>query len=216
VTGSLTTCLLFLEEFPTVDDWVNNGKINGVRYESGFDKEIFIPYEGGHDGFRESNPFLNGTFNKDEIVKTAQSTDGIAKRYADITGGTTIYGSQPANPWKAPEKKRGHAWAPQFGATVFLTDNTRIYARYSQFARFANLFEATQAAYGWGKGSTLGDAATKPERAYNLEIGYAHDFANYFPSLHYADFRINYFKNIIKDYMDRDYRFNIVHGAEVD
>jgi len=173
-----------------------------------------MPYEGGHEGFRANNPFLNGTFDKDEIVKTTQSTDGVAKRYAEITGGTAIYGPQPSNPWKAPERKRGHAWAPQFGATAFLTDNTRIYARYSQFARFANLFEATQAAYGWGKGSTLGDAATKPERAYNLEIGYAHDFTNYFPSLHYADFRINYFRSIIKDYMDRDYRFNIVHFKE--
>jgi len=201
----------FLDEYPTADDFVNSGKINGVRY--GYEKEILMPYTGSHEGFRANNPFLNGTFNKDETVETTQSTDGAARRYLNVTGGKNqiIYGASPSNPWKAPERKRGHAWAPQFGATIFLTDNVRIYARYAQFARFANLFEATQAAYGWGDGSTLGDAATKPERAYNWEVGYTHDLTSYFPNLNYADFRINYFNSTIIDYMDRDYRFNIVH-----
>jgi len=34
---------------------------------------------------------------------------------------------------------------------------------------------------------------------------------SYFPDLNYADFRINYFNSTIRDYMDRDYNFNIVH-----
>jgi len=199
----------FLEEFPTVDDYVNSGKINGVLYESGFDKEIFIPYTGTHKGFAAKNPFLNGML--DEMVATTQNPDGVAKKYSRIGNDTYVFGSQPSDPWKAPEKIRGHAWTPQFGATAFLTDNIRVYARYAQFSRFPSIFESTQMVRG-GLGSPLrGSTATRPERAYNWEVGYAHDLTSYFPNLNYADFRINYFNSTIRDYMDRDYNFNIVH-----
>jgi len=200
----------FLEEFPTVDDYVNDGKINGVRYENN-DKEILVPYTGTHKGFAANNPFLNGTIDLNEMVATAQSPDGVAKKYGEHFGYSYVPGSSPSDPWKAPEKIRGHAWTPQFGATAFLTDNIRVYARYTQFSRFPSIFESTQMVRG-GLGSTLrGSAATRPERTYNWEIGYAHDLTSYFPDLNYADFRINYFNSKIRDYMDRDYNFNIVH-----
>jgi len=60
------------------------------------------------------------------------------------------------------------------------------------------------------RGGRGGYPANGPERAYNWEIGYAHDLSSYFPSLRYADFRINYFNSTIRDYIDRDYNFNIV------
>jgi len=201
----------FLDEYPTADDFVNSSKINGVRYGV---KEVLIPYAGNHKGFAANNPFLNGTINLNEMVATTQSPDGVAKKY----GESAAYGdvvTSPSTPWKAPEKLRGHAWAPQFGMTVFLTDNARAYVRYSEFARFASLFEATQTIIGTALSSEkLGNAATKPERAYNWEVGYAHDFTGYFSSLQHADFRINYFRSTIKDYMDRDYNFNIVHFSK--
>jgi len=200
----------FLAEYPTADDFVNSGKINGVRYEIS-DKEILVPYTGNHKGFAAKNPFLNGTINLNEMVATSQSPDGAAKRYREHVGYGYVFGSEPSNPWEAPKKIRGHAWAPQFGATAFLTNNVRVYARYAQFSRFPSIFESTQMVRG-ALGSPLqGSAATRPERAYNWEVGYSHDLTSYFPSLNYADFRINYFNSTIRDYMDRDYNFNIVH-----
>jgi len=91
-----------------------------------------------------------------------------------------------------------------------LTDNARVYARYAEFSRFPNLFESTQIVRG-GLSSMRGNTATRPERAYNWEIGYAHDLSSYFPDLLYADFRINYFNKTIRDYIDRDDNFNVVH-----
>ncbi|KXU38491.1 receptor [Ventosimonas gracilis] len=200
----------FLAEFPTADDYVNDGKINGVRYQTS-DKEILVPYTGNHKGFAANNPFLNGTIDLNEMVATTQSPDGVAKKYGDSFGHTYVSGAPPPNPWQAPEKIRGHAWAPQFGATAFLTDNIRVYARYAQFSRFPSIFESTQMVRG-ALGSPLrGSAASRPERAYNWEVGYAHDLTRYFPGLNYTDFRINYFNSTIRDYMDRDYNFNIVH-----
>jgi len=199
----------FLDEFPTADDFVNSGKINGARY--GDVKEILIPYTGDHKEFAAKNPFLNGAINLNEMVSTTQNPDGIAKRYIASPNSHYVFGSQPSNSWEAPKKIRGHAWTPQFGATAFLTDNIRVYARYAQFSRFPSIFESTQMVRG-GLGSPLrGSTATRPERAYNWEVGYAHDLTSYFPSLNYADFRINYFNSTIRDYMDRDYNFNIVH-----
>jgi len=79
-----------------------------------------MPYYGTHKGFAANNPLLNGIINKGEMVATTQNQDGTAKRYQD--GSFTYdhaYGEYPDNPWKAPERKHGHAWMPQFGATVF-------------------------------------------------------------------------------------------------
>jgi len=199
----------FMDRYPTVDDYVHDMKSALYYYPDPFSKnEVLMPYTGTHKGFRANNPFLNGTLDPNEMVDTIQSPSGRAKKY-NIDGIRDVLGPSPANPWQQPEKKRGHAWMPQFGVTLFPTENTRIYVRYAEFARFANLFEATQSARS-RKGGELATAATSPERAYNWEVGYTHDLSPYLSGLRYADFRINYFHSVIKDYIDRDYRFNIV------
>jgi hemoglobin/transferrin/lactoferrin receptor protein len=50
----------------------------------------------------------------------------------------------------------------------------------------------------------------RPEHSYNWEVGYAHDLRRYFEDWRHADFKINYYNNTIRDYVDRDYNFNIV------
>jgi len=47
----------FLEKYPTVDDFINEGKIDGVRYATGPPKEIRMPYTGTHKGFAANNLF---------------------------------------------------------------------------------------------------------------------------------------------------------------
>jgi len=201
----------FLKRCPTAEVCANNAKVNGVYYQTGPPKEVFIPYTGTHKDFAANNPFLNGTMDPNEMVETTQSPDGVAKRYTSIGSQTYVFESAAGDPWQAPKKMRGHAWTPQFGATAFLTDNIRVYARYAEFARFPSIFESTQMVRGGFASPLRGNAATKPERAYNWEVGYVHDLTSYFPNLHYADFRINYFNSTIRDYIDRDYSFNIVH-----
>ena len=203
----------FLQQYPTAESFMTANRINGVRYKNEA-KTLVVPVphaSGSYEGFADANPFLNGTFNVNEQAATTLTASGNAPRYI-VDGGQTVYGPAPTDPWKKPEKKRGHAWAPQLGATLFLTDSARVYARYSEFVRFPSLYEATQAA--WGIGGNITNAVSRPEHAYNWEVGYVQDLTPYLPSLKHADVRLNYFDNRIRDYMDRDYFFNIVQFHE--
>lgn len=204
--GEELAALIMAEYYGDRDSYINTGKINGYRYEQTY---VDIPYNGTHEGFAANDPFLNGTIDINEQVQNAQGTSGSVNKYI-IGSRTTVQGSAPANPWQKPEKKKGHAWAPQFGITAFLTDNARLYARYAEFIRFPTIFEDTQAAWGYAGGSGVTGAASKPEHAYNWEIGYVHDLRGLFRRVQHADFRINYFDNQIRDYIDRDHNFNIV------
>ncbi|WP_418648633.1 TonB-dependent receptor domain-containing protein [Thauera butanivorans] len=204
----------FLSWAPTPEVYADYDKINGVRYSQPNDREsidIRFPNVGTHKGFADANPFRNGTIDPDEQVDTAQSPTGKANRYINLH--PSKYGALPADmdPWQQPGKIRGHGWAPQLAASIFLTDSARVYARYSEFVRFPNLHEATQGAWGYGSQTTR---ATGPEHAYNWEIGYVQNLRPWLPELEYADFRVNYFNNRIEDYIDRDYFFNIVQFKE--
>jgi len=138
----------------------------------------------------------------------------VDKYIASISNRKPVYQdeSEISNKWEEPKKQKDHAWVPHIGLTAFITDDIRLYARYNEFVRFPSLFESSMALAGGSKRST--GTANRPEHAYNWEIGYVHNLSSYFPSLEYADIKINYFNNRIKDYIDRDWDFNTVQFDE--
>lgn len=190
----------------------HEGKINGYRYT---EETVFVPSGESHKGFTANNPFTNGEIDSAEQVTDAQGKTGTVNKYIASTGDRKpVYQdeSEIANKWEEPKKQKDHAWVPHIGLTAFITDDIRLYARYNEFVRFPSLFESSMALAGGSKRST--GAANRPEHAYNWEIGYVHNLSSYFPSLEYADVKINYFNNRIKDYIDRDWDFNTVQFDE--
>ena len=105
-------------------------------------------------------------------------------------------------------KQKGSGWAPAASVTFNLTDYARAYLRYTQTLRFPSIFEGT---VGVPISPQLNTTSVnrygyqwKPERGKNFEVGYIHDLTGMFPKMRKADFRINYFRNITKNIIDRN------------
>lgn len=215
------------------DEFVANEVIDSLRNEDGYlytqwsnttvpdpnnpaIRYLIIPYNGSHKGFAANNPFLNGTIDPNEVVENAQGTNNTIAKYIFNNNMSSVIApeSTVVDKWAQPEKQKNHDWVPYLGVTANLSDNARLYARYSEFVRFPSVFESSLALAGSNKRST--GVANLPEHAYNWEIGYVHNLRSFswFEHLNYADFKINYFNNRIEDYIDRDYNFNIVQFAE--
>lgn len=202
----------FMNAYPDADAYAAmNRDANGLLYTSYGQPgvSVLVPNTLNKDGFAASNPFANGTIDASEMVTNPQGVTGVFARYKGFSGALPIYGPEPADPWAPPSKNRGHGFVPHAGVTLRIADNMRVYGRYSEFLRFPSVFEATQAAFGM-YGAGIGTAASKPEHAYNWEMGYVADLTPYASSLRALDFRINYFSSTIKDYIDRDNWFNII------
>ncbi|MDW7487570.1 heme receptor, partial [Klebsiella pneumoniae] len=63
-------------------------------------------------------------------------------------------------PVESADKVKDSGWAPQLGASIHLTPNSRIYARYAEEYRLPSLFESTV-----GFSAMLQYQAIKPEHA---------------------------------------------------
>lgn len=186
---------------------MDNYQVNGVYYTAR-NSESFVA---AYDGFkidRSTNQFLNGTIDLNETVANAQGTTGTVNRYIQPEQISTVtVPPTEGELWAKPDKRRDHAWTPMLGATFLLTENARVYVRYSELVRFPTLYEDTQAGTTFGRSST---GSMNPEHAYNWEVGYVHDLRSFVPDWRHADFRINYYENEIHDYIDRDQMYNIV------
>ena len=106
------------------------------------------------------------------------------------------------------QKQKGSGWAPAASVTFNLTDYARAYLRYTQTLRFPSIFEGTVGVPISPKLNTTSvnryGYQWKPERGKNFEVGYIHDLTGMFPKMRKADFRINYFRNITKNIIDRN------------
>lgn len=222
----------YLELYPTPESAANE-VIDGLRNTDGYlytrwtnqttpdlndpaIRYLIIPYNGSHKGFAANNPFLNGTIDPNEVVENAQGTNNTIAKYIFNNNMSSVIApeSTVVDKWAQPEKQKNHDWVPYLGVTANLSDDARLYARYSEFVRFPSVFESSLALAGSNKRST--GVANSPEHAYNWEIGYVHNLRSFswFENLNYADFKINYFNNRIDNFIDRDYNFNIVQFAE--
>ncbi|WP_299941054.1 TonB-dependent receptor [uncultured Microbulbifer sp.] len=90
------------------------------------------------------------------------------------------------------EKHRGRGWVPALVATVFISDNSRVYVRYTEALRYPSLFESTL-----GFSSTFNPYTDlKPEHAYNYELAYIHNFEN-------SDLKLSYYHHRTEDIIER-------------
>lgn len=110
--------------------------------------------------------------------------------------------------WEAMKKaeRKGHAWSPSFGATLFFSPNARLYVRYDETKRMPSIFEDT---IGYSIDILTPLYKRKPEHSKNLEIGYVHDLRGFWPNLERADFRLNWYRNTTRNIFDRDYTYEM-------
>ncbi|MDP8078802.1 TonB-dependent receptor domain-containing protein [Phocoenobacter skyensis] len=177
----------------------------GLRYHNGVD----IPYRKDGRTHREDNPFYNGTI-KNKLVRNP-ATGKMEHKYQ---GGRIHEGYeklQDKDKLTRVGKQRGHAFSPSFSATAFLSDNARAYLRYIQYARMPSIFETTIGFSASADTVALyPDAKLKPEKAQNIEIGYVHNFGNYFDTPVKADLKLSYYHNVTKNVIDRNTEFRFV------
>ncbi|WP_319641437.1 TonB-dependent receptor domain-containing protein [Acinetobacter baumannii] len=102
-------------------------------------------------------------------------------------------------PVESADKVKDSGWAPQLGASIHLTPNSRIYARYAEEYRLPSLFESTV-----GFSAMLPYQAIKPEHAFNYEVGYVYDMRDWFSTARNADIKLAYYYNKTKNVIERD------------
>lgn len=183
-----------------------NATVDGVYY--GPVEVAQVPLKGTRLD-SSANPFTNGSINFIEQVANAQGSGRTVARYLKAPSSGGVYQQIPEDErWAKPKKRRDSAWAPMAGVTLKLSDSARVYARYVEFIRFPTIYEDTQAFS--GSRSSITSNQPSPEHAYNWEVGYVQDLLGFVPEWRNADFRINYYKSEIKDYIDRDFSYNII------
>ena len=138
---------------------------------------------------RENNACLNGSLDNIENIDTER---GCSANSATVS---TI-----ATPVKT---RRGHDWTPVASAALRLTDDSRVYLRYSEAVRYPSMFESTI-----GFSASLNPFYTlKPEHAFNYEIGYVHNLTGLLNAERYADFKLAYYQHRTKDVIERSTNF---------
>ncbi|MBF6984168.1 TonB-dependent receptor domain-containing protein [Pasteurella multocida] len=204
-----------------------NGQGSGMKYD--LVKEFFW-YKNEYGNYSgEAFPTFNGEVDPaslKELVEnpiTGKNEEVIPRNFegaGNLLAGDKIYryrleGSAKGEhipltdaQWEAMKKaeRKDHAWAPSFSATVFLSPNVRIYARYDETKRMPSLFEDT---IGYSVAVLTPLYKRKPEHSKNIEIGYVHDLRGFFPRLRRADIRLNWYKNTTKNIFDRDANYEM-------
>ncbi|MBP6116488.1 MAG: TonB-dependent receptor [Neisseriaceae bacterium] len=104
-----------------------------------------------------------------------------------------------------PKQSNSGDWQPVIAATAWVSDNARVYARYAKTQRMPSIFEST---IGFSAGQIV-HKNLKPEKSTNIELGYVHDLSELLHAERHADVKIAWFKNTIKDVIDRDTYFNL-------
>lgn len=190
------------------ETWSPSVEENQTSY---WKKTAYLPLVNGKPD-SSKNPFASGELDVNETVDGTlwQSTDLSGKKVPKripINENDEVYEQLDAGQaWENSADQSGHAWSPVLSATARIGKFGTGFVRYAQTTRFPSIYELTSSSVVDGAG-TLGtlavNGASKPERSTNFEIGYAHNLAQFFPSLVLADARISYYNTEIKDFIDR-------------
>lgn len=186
------------EHYSTIHEEYEGFRITGFDY---------IKWRVDEDGklTTENNPFYNG-----EIDLSEEVIDPISQKKVKAI----IAYRAPNKEWdyisvdenqkyKNPGKRINSAWSPSIGGSVYLSDNDRVFARYAETVRMPSIFEDTIGFSGEGD-SAIRTHPFKPERSHTFEIGYVRNLQSWLKSENAADFRINYYHNMIENAFDRD------------
>lgn len=186
------------EHYSTIREEYEGFRITGFDY---------IKWRVDEDGkfTTENNPFYNG-----EIDLSEEVIDPISQKkvkaiiaYRSSTKGYEYISVNENEKYKNPGKRINSAWSPSIGGSVYLSENDRVFARYAETVRMPSIFEDTIGFSGAGEGF-IRARPFKPERSHTFEIGYVRNLQSWLKAENAADFRINYYHNIIDNAFDRD------------
>lgn len=144
-------------------------------------------------------PDSEGRYSRENNVCINGSLDNID----NLTGNCTISTGTVSTIATPVKTRRGHDWTPVASAALRLTDDSRVYLRYSEAVRYPSMFESTI-----GFSASLNPFYTlKPEHAFNYEIGYVHNLTGLLNAERYADFKLAYYQHRTKDVIERSTNF---------
>ncbi|SDY81650.1 hemoglobin/transferrin/lactoferrin receptor protein [Lysobacter sp. yr284] len=135
-------------------------------------------------------PDANGRFRRADNVFLNGSLDGTDYGRASAS-------LQPLFLQQQAQHHDGSGWTPTVAATFNVSDNARLYFRHSQARRYPSMFESTL-----GFSAALPVAPLKPERAYNYELAYVHDFSRALGA-DYADLKLTYYHHQTRNVIER-------------
>lgn len=156
---------------------------------------------------RKNNPFYNGEVDlKEEAIDPVTGLKAKKHRFghndSNILDEVSYTDDQK---FKAPKRNEESAWAPSLGATIYLTENDRVFGRYLETVRMPSIFED---AIGFSGGSEANytPPVYLPERSHTIELGYVRNFQELVAAENHADLRINYYNTVVTNAFDRDSR----------
>ncbi|WP_272524436.1 TonB-dependent receptor domain-containing protein [Providencia sp. PROV201] len=156
---------------------------------------------------RKNNPFYNGEIDlKEEIIDPVTGLKAKKYRKADITNnGYDEVKYSNKQKFKSPKRNEESAWAPALGATIYLTENDRIFGRYLETVRMPSIFEDT-IGFSGGREPNYTPPVYLPERSHTIELGYVRNFQGLVAAENHADLRINYYNTVVTNAFDRNDR----------
>ncbi|MEX6383904.1 TonB-dependent receptor [Providencia hangzhouensis] len=155
----------------------------------------------------KNNPFYNGEVDLKE-EKIDPVTGLKAKKYLvdrDINNSQDEVKYSNKQKFKAPKRNEESAWAPALGATIYLTENDRIFGRYLETVRMPSIFEDT-IGFSGGREPNYTPPVYLPERSHTIELGYVRNFQDLVAAENHADLRINYYNTVVTNAFDRNDR----------
>mgnify|MGYP000020924238 FL=1 len=176
-------------------------------------KDVIIDWrrEPGREGLPiEKLPYYDGRISSEMLNrKVISEISGKDVYYYSLPGVTELDQeaiSEEEYQEMLKAERKDHAWAPSFGATIFITPNSRVYVRYDEVKRMPSIYEDT---IGYSNVTVRPIYRHKPEHSKNWEIGYVHDLRGIFPRLRAADVKLNYFHNVTRNIFDRSSDYTI-------
>ncbi|WP_230659627.1 TonB-dependent receptor domain-containing protein [Psychrobacter sp. I-STPA10] len=172
---------------------IENGQ-EGVAYVPMREEIPWYPDQNGvyH---REDNIFLNGEAKKLGILRPAKSEGKTGfPQYILVSDGS-------GDPFEPTPAKEGWGWVPSVSAAVRLPWEARVYGRYAQTTRMPSMFESIAT---FAKNINHYDPVS-PERGTNIEVGYVQDLTPWFNDARFADAKLVYYDNTIRDVVDREF-----------
>lgn len=156
---------------------------------------------------RENNPFFNGQAEQAGWIrpaKLAEFTNGNTKGsgqavpiLADVTVG---------DPFKPAKEHKAWAVTPSITTSYQVSDSARTYLRYAQATRMPSLYEST---LGFSLQEMDNENQVRPEQGSNFEVGYVQDLTPWFDNAQFADIKLAYYHNRVKDVIDRTDDFSL-------
>ncbi|HGN1705031.1 TPA: TonB-dependent receptor [Providencia rettgeri] len=158
-----------------------------------------------HRFMRAYNPFYNGEVDLNEEAVDPVTGITVKKLRAAKLGRDEIKftGNERFLP---PKRNEDSAWAPSVGATIHLTENDRIFARYLETVRMPSIFEST-VGFSSSKGISYVQPVFLPERSHSVELGFVRNFQELLNAENHADLRVNYYHTVVTNAFERNIDF---------